>query len=46
MGDVKLFRNAVQSVGHHDTGDLELAITSLADPEKAKPFIRRSFEEN
>jgi hypothetical protein len=36
----------VRGVGHHGTGDLELAIRGLDDLEKAKPLIQKSFEEN
>jgi hypothetical protein len=42
MSDVTLFR----LTGHHGTGDVELAIRNLDDPEKAKPLIQKSFEEN
>ena len=40
------FSRDVRGIGHHGTGDLELAIGSAADFEKAKPLIQKSFEEN
>lgn len=40
------FSRDVKDVGHHGTGDLEVTIRSLADLERARPFIQRSFEEN
>lgn len=40
------FSRDVRGVGHHGTGDIELAIRNLNDLDKAKPLIQRSFEEN
>lgn len=40
------FSRDVRELGHHGTGDLELAIRSIDDLEKAKPLIQKSFEEN
>ena len=40
------FSRDVRGVGHHGTGDLGLTIRNLDDLEKAKPLIRKSFEEN
>ncbi len=40
------FSRDVRGVGHHGTGDLELTIRNLDDLEKAKPLIKKSFEEN
>jgi predicted transport protein len=40
------FSRDVRGVGHHGTGDLELAIRNLDDLDKAKPLIQKSFEEN
>jgi predicted transport protein len=42
----KDFSSDLRKVGHQGTGDLELKILSLEDLEKAKPLIKRSFEEN
>lgn len=42
----KGFSRDMRGIGHAGTGDLELAISSLDDLEKAKPLIQRSFEEN
>lgn len=38
------FTRDVREIGHFGTGDLELTIKSLADIEKAKPLIERSYE--
>lgn len=35
----------VRDIGHFGTGDLELTIRNLDDLDKAKPLIRKSFEE-
>jgi len=40
------FSSDLRKVGHQGTGDLELRIRSMEDMEKAKPLIKRSFEEN
>jgi predicted transport protein len=40
------FSRDVRGVGHHGTGDVELAIRNLDDLEKAKLLIQKSFEEN
>jgi predicted transport protein len=42
----KDFSSDLRKVGHQGTGDLELKILSMEDLEKAKPLIKRSFEEN
>ncbi|MBT7618164.1 MAG: DUF91 domain-containing protein, partial [Calditrichaeota bacterium] len=42
----KDFSSDLRRVGHQGTGDLELKILSMEDLEKAKPLIKRSFEEN
>ncbi len=40
------FSSDVSDVGHQGTGNLEIKIRTIEDLEKAKPLIRRSFEEN
>jgi len=40
------FSRGVRGIEHHGTGGLELTIHNLDDPEKAKPLIQKSFEEN
>ena len=43
---VEGFSRDVRNIGHHGTGDVELTIRNLADLEKAKPLILKSFEES
>lgn len=38
------FTRDVRNIGHFGTGDLEVTIRSLADFERAKPLIERSYE--
>ena len=38
------FTRDVRNIGHFGTGDLELTIHTMADLEKAKPLIERSYE--
>ncbi|MVO18584.1 DUF5655 domain-containing protein [Parasedimentitalea huanghaiensis] len=38
------FTRDVRKIGHFGTGDLEVTIRSMADFERAKPFIERSYE--
>lgn len=38
------FSRDVRNIGHFGTGDLELAITSMGDFEKAKPLLISSYE--
>lgn len=40
------FTRDVSSIGHYGTGDLEIAIRSMADFEKAKPLLLKSYEGN
>lgn len=40
----KGFTRDVRSIGHYGTGDLEIAILSDADLERAKPLILKSYE--
>lgn len=40
------FSRDVRGVGHHGVGDVEVAMRSLEDLEKAKPLIELSFEES
>ena len=40
----KGFTRDVRNIGHHGIGDLEIAIRSDEDLEKAKPLLIRSFE--
>lgn len=40
------FTRDVRKIGHFGTGDLEITIASLADLEKAKPLLDRSFNES
>jgi predicted transport protein len=36
----------VRQIGHWGTGELELALRTMADFEKAKPLIGRSYAES
>ena len=38
------FARDVRTVGHYGTGDLEITIRTLADLERAKPLLQRSYE--
>lgn len=38
------FSRDVTNIGHHGTGDLEIMLRSMADFEKAQPFLRRAYE--
>jgi predicted transport protein len=40
----KGFTRDVKKIGHFGTGDVEIAIGSMADFEKAKPLLLRSYE--
>lgn len=40
------FSRDVSKIGHYGTGDLELAIRSAGDVERAKPLIQASYEAN
>ncbi len=40
------FSRDVSKIGHRGTGNLELNIKNLEDLEKAKPLIKKSYEEN
>lgn len=40
------FSRDVRQIGHWGTGDLELTLTSMADFEKAKPLLDRSYSES
>lgn len=40
------FSRDVRQIGHWGTGDLELALHTLADLERAKPLIERSYNES
>ncbi|GAA5193055.1 DUF5655 domain-containing protein [Ferrimonas gelatinilytica] len=40
------FSRDVSNIGHWGAGDLELTVRTFDDLEKAKPLIRRAFEEN
>ncbi len=40
------FTRDVRNIGHLGTGDLEIKISSLADLEKAKPLLEKSYENN
>jgi predicted transport protein len=40
------FSRDVTNIGHWGTGDLELTLQSLADLERAKPLIERSYREH
>ncbi len=40
------FTRDVSKVGHWGTGNLEIQLHSMDDLEKAKPLIKRSFDEN
>ncbi|MBI2380300.1 MAG: DUF91 domain-containing protein [Gammaproteobacteria bacterium] len=40
------FSRDVTHIGHWGTGDLELTLRSLADLERAKPLLERSYAEN
>jgi predicted transport protein len=35
----------VSHIGHYGTGDLEITIRTAAELEKAKPFLRQSYEQ-
>ncbi|MBD5522408.1 MAG: DUF91 domain-containing protein [Lachnospiraceae bacterium] len=39
------FTSDMRNKGHHGTGDLQVAIKSVADFEKAKPLIERAYNE-
>jgi predicted transport protein len=39
------FSRDVRQIGHWGTGDLELTLRSIADLEKAKPLLERSYNE-
>jgi predicted transport protein len=38
------FSRDVRKIGHFGTGDLELRIGSIADLERAKPLVERSYD--
>jgi predicted transport protein len=38
------FTRDVKNTGHFGTGDVEIAIGSMADSEKAKPLFLKSYE--
>lgn len=40
------FTRDVSKVGHLGTGDVEVKIRSLEDLERAKPLIKRAYDEN
>lgn len=40
----KGFTRDVSSIGHYGTGDLEITIASVADFERAKPLLEKSYE--
>ena len=40
----KGFSRDVRNIGHFGTGELEFSISSLADLEKAKPLLLKSYE--
>jgi predicted transport protein len=40
----KGFSRDVRNIGHFGTGDLELSISSIADFEKSKPMLQKSYE--
>nr|WP_262382731.1 DUF5655 domain-containing protein [Pseudomonas mandelii] len=40
------FSRDVRAIGHWGTGDLELSLRTLADLERAKVLIERSYQEN
>ena len=40
------FSRDVREIGHWGTGDLELTVRTLADLEKAKPLLERSYTES
>ena len=40
------FSRDVRQIGHWGTGDLELTLASMADFEKAKPLLDRSYQES
>ena len=40
----KGFTRDVRTIGHFGTGDLEVVIGSMADFDKAKPLLERSYE--
>ncbi len=42
----KGFTRDVRNIGHYGTGDLEIAVQSDEDLERAKPLLLRSFEDN
>lgn len=42
----KGFSRDVTKIGHYGTGNVELRIKTISDFEKAKPFIRRAYDEN
>lgn len=43
---VEDFSRDVRTIGHWGTGDLELSLRTLADLERAKQLIERSYQEN
>jgi len=40
------FSRDMSQIGHWGTGDLELTIRTLADLDRAKPLLERSYTEN
>lgn len=38
------FTRDVREIGHFGTGDLEIAVRSMADVERAKPLLNKSYE--
>lgn len=42
----KGFSRDVTKIGHYGTGNVELRLKGMSDFEKAKPFIRRAYDEN
>ena len=40
------FTRDVSEIGHYGTGDLEISVASLADLERAKGLIQRSYDES
>jgi len=40
------FSRDVREIGHWGTGDLELTVRTLADLDKAKPLLERSYNES
>lgn len=45
VGLVAGFTRDVRKIGHFGTGDLEVTVRSMADLEKAKPLMERSYDE-